>query len=213
MKFRNLTCNRIIFCYFRLTSFPFLITFHIYHKSISGTLNTWTFSLFNKKVVLWSTCRCFLNSSLSLTLFARAFNTWTFSIFNYDKKNHVSQHSCVFFQVALVFNIEWHSTRELFLSSWIIMLWSICMCFPRSLWSWTLSFNMWPFSLFKLNNKSCYGQRACAFSRRSGLELWMTFISSKKHVMVNLNAFSQTVVVFNSEWNSTDEHFLSSNLI
>ena len=57
---------------------------------------------------------------------------------------------------------------------------------------------------FSLHKKSCQGQRASVFSSRSGLWLWMTFITwtfslfIKNHVRVNVQVFSQ-VVVFSSQ--------------
>jgi len=85
------------------------------------------------------------------------------------------------------------------------MLWSTCMCFLKLLWSSTLN-DIHHMKFFAIHKKSCYGQRACVFSSRCGLQLWMTFITwsfslfIKNHVMVNVHVFSQVVVVFNCEW-------------
>ena len=59
------------------------------------------------------------------------------------------------------------------------MLWSTCKCFLKSYWSSTLN---------DIHHRNF-------------------FALHKNHVMVNVNMFSQVVVVFNSEWHSIHELF------
>ena len=82
------------------------------------------------------------------------------------------------------------------------------------LWPFLKYTNMYPhMNFFALHKKSCQGQRASVFSSRSGLWLWMTFITwtsslfIKNHVMIYVQVFSQVVVVFNFEWHSSHELF------
>ena len=98
------------------------------------------------------------------------------------------------------------------------MLWSTSMCFLKSLWSSTFN-DLHHMIFFAIHKQSCYGQCECAFSSRSDLQLWMTFITwsfslfIKNHVLVNVNVFSQIVVIFNCEWHSSLEVFRYSKKI
>ena len=96
-----------------------------------------------------------------------------------------------------------------------IMLRSMWMCFLKSSSSSTLN-DTQHMNFFALHKNSRYGQRASVFSSRSGLQLWMIFITwtfslfIKNHVMVIVQVFSQVVVIFIFVWHSSQELFRSS---
>ena len=158
--------------------------FAIHKRSCYGHMNHMNFFAIHKKSC-YGQRACVFSSRCGLQLWM-TFITWSFSLFI---KNHVMVNVHVFSQVIVVFNCEWHSRRNKKLN------------------------DIQHMNLFALHKKSCYGQRACVFSSRCGLQLWMTFITwsflliINNNIMVNVNVFSQVVVIFNSEWHSSLEVF------